>query len=75
MQKSKLVSLYLKVFIILFVVGLLFPYLLNILFNKFFLIRNDPPSGNCVFVMYSSEDRRSLIDFIIRIIGKISFWI
>lgn len=73
MQKNKLVSLYLKVFIILFVVGLLFPYLLNILFNKFFLIKNDPPSGNCVFVMYNSEDRRSLIDFIIRIIGKISF--
>lgn len=69
MKNSNYIKMYFKIFLIIFIVGIIFPYAINFLIEKLALNRGNAPSGNSVFVMYSMDDKLSILDYIRGIIN------
>lgn len=73
MKKSRGLILYLKVFCILFIVGIILPNIIGFLINKLTIYNDKVPLGNSIYVMYSKDYERSffeiLRDLSIRIIN------
>ena len=66
-MKVKGVLLFVKVFTILLALGVIFPYIINIILIKFNIINDQLPSGNSVFVMYRENQQLNFNDILYNI--------
>lgn len=69
MKLRKYTILYLKVFFIIILLGIFVPKLINILIDKLIFYRGNIPSGNSVFVMYSMDEKFSILEYVLRILN------
>lgn len=66
-MRLKGIILFIKVFAILLALGVIFPYIINIILIKFNIINDQLPSGNSVFVMYRENGQLSFKDILYNI--------
>lgn len=68
-SKSHL-KLYLKVFLILFFCGVVFPHIIDYFFGKIILIEDKTPNGNSIFVMYNNDCQATFLGTFFKILAK-----
>ncbi|TDT61922.1 hypothetical protein EDD71_105101 [Fonticella tunisiensis] len=71
MKNKNAVILYLKIFLIILIIGFILPYLINLILNRFFIINDRIPPGNAYYVMYINETPKSFLYYIFRLMEKI----
>lgn len=67
----KSVILYLKVFIILFILGFVLPNIINLAFNYIILKPNVEPPDNYLFVLSNLKKSKSFYQLFFEILGKV----
>lgn len=68
---NKGICLYFKVFFILFLVGVLLPYLINILVSNIFYMQDELREGNSAFVMINMNRQNNIFSIIYKLLYKI----
>ncbi|EYE87447.1 hypothetical protein Q428_13315 [Fervidicella metallireducens AeB] len=68
---KKGICLYFKIFFILFLFGVLLPYLFNILVSNIFFIKDELLEGNSTFVMINVNRQKSIFSIIFKLLYKI----
>jgi hypothetical protein len=68
---KKLFVLYLKIFIIILLIGIILPYLIDVVLNLIVLIHEKNQPGNSIFVFKQSGYEKSYIYYIIKLLEKI----
>lgn len=68
---NKNVILYLKVFVLLFVLGFIIPRLLDFTLKNVKIRFDEPPSRNYLFVMCSMKKNKSFFDVFLEMLGKV----
>jgi hypothetical protein len=74
MKKDNLLTLYLKVFCILLIIGFILPNLVIFLVDKVIILNDQVPLGNSVYVMYNQELEKSWYEVLEGLLKRIVFF-
>lgn len=66
--RKKTIILYVKIFLLLFIIGIVFPYIINSFLNN--LMNNSLSHDNSIFVMDREVRGRTFLDEFIKIFNK-----
>lgn len=70
MLDKKHIKLYIRVFLVLFVIGVVFPYIINLFLGKFLMIEDNLQHGNSIFVIYNNDYKNTFFNTFFKLLAK-----